>query len=78
MANKFLYALFGCQHVRSSFPITVRTRGQAGAAPLPARTYIVCLDCGAELPYDWNKMKIVTGERRPPRSVGWFDRKRTA
>jgi hypothetical protein len=22
-------------------------------------TYVVCLECGKELPYDWAKMKIV-------------------
>jgi hypothetical protein len=22
-------------------------------------TYVVCLDCGQEFPYDWNKMKLV-------------------
>jgi hypothetical protein len=21
-------------------------------------TYVVCLECGKELPYDWNEMKI--------------------
>jgi hypothetical protein len=23
-------------------------------------TYVVCLECGKELPYDWNAMKIVS------------------
>jgi hypothetical protein len=24
------------------------------------RTYVVCLDCGKEFPYDWEQMKMVT------------------
>jgi hypothetical protein len=26
-------------------------------------TYVVCLDCGQEFPYDWNAMKLVEPER---------------
>jgi hypothetical protein len=22
--------------------------------------YVVCLDCGKELPYDWNEMKVIS------------------
>jgi hypothetical protein len=30
------------------------------------RTYVACLDCGKELPYDWQEMKVITSraERR--------------
>jgi hypothetical protein len=27
-------------------------------------TYIVCLDCGKEFPYDWQKMKVVAPAKR--------------
>jgi hypothetical protein len=29
-------------------------------------TYVACLDCGKELPYDWREMKVITSraERR--------------
>lgn len=44
-------SFFGCQHRRTSFPITLR-----------AETYIVCQDCGCRFAYDWSKMRTV---RRP-------------
>ncbi|HWS97479.1 MAG TPA: hypothetical protein VN620_13515 [Candidatus Methylomirabilis sp.] len=55
----FLNALFGCNHKKLSFPITVRgARRRTPAASLTG-TYVVCLDCGQEFPYDWNEMKVV-------------------
>lgn len=58
MAN-LLEILFGCTHKRFSFPIT-RRPGQrhSGAAALTG-TYVACLDCGKEFPYDWHEMRIV-------------------
>ena len=50
--------LFGCAHKRCSFPITVRGKRRSGAAAVTG-TYVVCLDCGHEFPYDWNQMKLV-------------------
>lgn len=51
----------GCAHVKMSFP---RTRGEKEAidnqVTLP-KTYVVCLDCGKELPYNWEKMQILRG-----------------
>ncbi len=29
-------------------------------------TYVVCLDCGKELPYDWNSMKVVSARQEEP------------
>ncbi len=52
--------LFGCAHKNYSFPITLRA-GRNGAAA--SRTYVVCLDCGREFPYDWNEMKVVASPR---------------
>lgn len=50
----FLRSLFGCAHERTTFPLT-----------LPGRpTYVVCLGCGREFAYDWQKMTI--GERLDP------------
>jgi hypothetical protein len=61
-----LDAFFGCWHGRYSFPITVK-KGRRSAAALPTGTYVVCLDCGKEFPYDWKQMKIVSpnGARTP-------------
>ncbi len=62
MAN-LLDLLFGCSHRHYSFPITTRT-GQRRGGPAKKSTYIVCLDCGKQFPYDWDEMKIVTRSRK--------------
>jgi hypothetical protein len=55
----FLDVMFGCSHKQLSFPITVRgTRRRSQAASVTG-TYVVCLECGQEFPYDWNEMKVV-------------------
>ena len=55
--------LFGCWHKNLSFPIT-KKRGQRNpsAAAAVTGTYVVCLECGREFPYDWETMKIVSEE----------------
>jgi hypothetical protein len=66
MLSRLLGGLFGCWHSRYSFPITVK-KGLRSAAALPTGTYVVCLDCGKEFPYDWKAMKIVgPGVERVP------------
>ncbi len=57
-------ALFGCSHKHCSFPITVRGKLRQRAAASVTGTYVVCLDCGQEFPYDWNSMKMVRA--KPP------------
>jgi hypothetical protein len=65
LANVF-DMLFGCWHKNYSFPITAKrdssTAGTKG-------TYVVCLDCGKEFPYDWNKMKMLSSEPEHSTSV---------
>ncbi len=66
MIAKLLDVFFGCRHARYSFPVTLRVssgRPQAGAL---TGTYVACLDCGKEFPYDWKEMKVITSpsERR--------------
>ena len=70
MFSRVLDALFGCLHSHYSFPITIK-KGHRCDAALPTGTYVVCLDCGKELPYDWKQMKIVSpaGERAAVRSL---------
>ena len=62
MIAKLLDVFFGCWHTHYGFPITVRP----GARRIPAAsltgTYVVCLDCGKELPYDWKEMKVVSSD----------------
>jgi hypothetical protein len=54
--------VFGCSHKRCSFPITVRGKQRRSPAASVTGTYVVCLDCGHEFPYDWNEMKMVRPE----------------
>jgi hypothetical protein len=60
MMAKLIDVFFGCRHSRYSFPVTIRNtapRPQAGAL---TGTYVACLDCGREFPYDWEEMKVIT------------------
>jgi hypothetical protein len=61
MITKLVDAFFGCWHQRYSFPITIRSRNSSRPSPAGSLTgmYVVCLDCGKELPYDWQEMKII-------------------
>ena len=55
-----LYDLvFGCSHKRLTFPITVRGKLRRSEAASVTGTYVVCLECGKEFPYDWHEMKMV-------------------
>lgn len=64
MLSQILDALFGCGHRHYTFPITVK-KGRRSPAAAATGTYVVCLDCGKEFPYDWKEMKLVDmgGER---------------
>ena len=70
MFSRILDVLFGCTHGNISFPITIK-KGARSRAAFPTGTYVVCLDCGREMPYDWKQMKIVRGtpERVPVASL---------
>jgi hypothetical protein len=60
----FLNAMFGCTHKNYSFPFTPKDRHSSAAAG-PTGTYVVCLGCGKEFPYDWHEMKVVSGNASP-------------
>jgi hypothetical protein len=53
--------LFGCWHKNYSFPMTTKkaNKNHSHAASVTG-TYVVCLDCGKEFPYDWNQMKVLS------------------
>ena len=59
MIANLLDALFGCWHKNYSFPRTIRQGARSPAASVTG-TYVVCLECGKELPYDWKSMKVVS------------------
>lgn len=60
MITKLFDAVFGCWHNHYSFPITVRRASHRSPAASLTGTYVVCLDCGKEAPYDWNQMKVIS------------------
>jgi hypothetical protein len=61
--------LFGCWHERYSFPITNKSNQRRSAAASLTGTYVVCLDCGKEFPYDWQNMKVLPTSARQHRRV---------
>ncbi|MGA8763829.1 MAG: hypothetical protein WB562_13270 [Candidatus Sulfotelmatobacter sp.] len=66
MMSKLVEAFFGCLHSRYSFPVTLRGPARRSQAAALTGTYVVCLECGKEFPYDWQEMKVITSpaERR--------------
>ena len=63
MLSRFVDAFLGCWHSHYSFPITVRPGLRRGASNVTG-TYVVCLDCGKELPYDWKEMKVISSVKQ--------------
>jgi len=78
MIARMIDALFGCWHSNYSFPITVRAGSRRTKAASVTGTYVVCLDCGKELPYDWREMKIVDSTSENRRGVGSLATKEAA
>jgi hypothetical protein len=64
MLEKLLDRVFGCRHSRCSFPVTVRKAARRPPAAALTGTYVACLDCGKEFPYDWQEMKVITSPER--------------
>jgi hypothetical protein len=62
MLSKLVDAMFGCRHSRYSFPVTVRGAGRRPQAAALTGTYVACLDCGREFPYDWQEMKVIESQ----------------
>jgi RNA polymerase-binding transcription factor DksA len=59
MISRLMDAMFGCWHSHYSFPITIRGGSRRIKAAARTGTYVVCLDCGKELAYDWREMRVV-------------------
>ncbi len=60
MLQSLLNTFFGCSHRRTTFPLTPVRKTGGFAAPGATRhgMYVTCLDCGKELAYDWQEMRI--------------------
>ena len=78
MLGKLFDTLFGCWHGHYSFPITVRKGSRRNAAASLTGTYVVCLDCGKEFPYDWHEMKMITSNLERTARVGSLATKEAA
>ena len=70
MVNKLLQLLsVTCSHRNTSQPFSAAPTAASrrddwdsvsGAAPTQQwNHYVVCLDCGRKMPYDWERMRIV-------------------
>jgi hypothetical protein len=57
---KIMDMLFGCWHKRLSFPMSSRRGQRRASAACQTGAYVVCLDCGQEFAYDWQRMRIVS------------------
>ncbi len=58
---------FGCRHRHYTFPMTTKAVHDYFGTRLPSRTYVVCLDCTKQFPYDWEQMKVIwTPENAAP------------
>ena len=54
MIDSLINLVFRCPHRRLTRPVTpVSRRGEPSGD-----TYVVCLDCGKQFSYDWEKMRI--------------------
>jgi len=60
LTDSVLNLLFGCNHRRTTFPMTPVRKKSAmiGQEEPPAETYVVCLDCGKQFVYDWENMRL--------------------
>jgi hypothetical protein len=56
----FVDLLFGCWHKNYSFPISAKSGARRSQAAQLTGTYVVCLDCGKEFPYDWKEMRVLS------------------
>jgi hypothetical protein len=69
MLQSLINAFFGCSHRKLTFPQSPTRKSSGYSAPGSRRhdAYVTCLDCGKELAYDWEGMRVgkPVSERRP-------------
>lgn len=64
MFSRLMDVMFGCRHSRYSFPMTIRAGARRSQAAARVGTYVSCLDCGKELSYDWQTMRVMDARPR--------------
>ncbi len=69
MIANLLDIFFGCWHKNYSFPITVKPGHRRSGASSVTGTYVVCLDCGKEFPYDWRSMKVIAADSKRTQQI---------
>ena len=57
--------LFGCSHHKTTFPRSEPSDAHPNLKSAPAETYVVCLECGRRIPYDWSTMRVQSPWRWP-------------
>jgi len=63
--SKLLDMLLGsCTHDRNTFSLRVKPGQRRSEAAGVTGIYVVCLDCGKELAYSWEEMKVVSASSR--------------
>src|SRR3989442_15179736 len=83
MIDSLVKTFLSCSHRKLAFPITVKNDPHVPGSRYGRRTYVICLDCGTELPYSWEEMRIkraaVTVIRSRVRQLAsWFESVRAA
>jgi hypothetical protein len=73
MLESLMNTLFGCSHRRLTFPLTPVRKNGGFQAPAVSQhgTYVTCLDCGKELAYNWEEMRVgkPVSDTRPAREA---------
>jgi hypothetical protein len=78
MIAELFQNFFGCRHSHYTFPISVRPALRHSAATKLTGTYVACLDCGKEFPYDWQEMKVITSPSEQRNYVASLTHRATA
>jgi hypothetical protein len=53
-----------CTHPRCTWPMRAEPGQRCSGAAGVTGIYVVCLDCGQELAYSWDEMKVVSASSR--------------
>ncbi len=59
VVQKFLSPFVRCWHTRRSPLITLRPESKRSGVAALTGTYCVCLGCGKEFAYDWERMRFI-------------------
>lgn len=72
MLTDLVDLLFGCWHSNYSFPVTPKRNDPKPPAARYTGTYVCCLECGKEFPYDWKEMKVISQDEARRRRAEFY------